>query len=111
MLTNQKTNKGENMEKDVQRLVDWLNGSYCKTDLDYKYSFSKGKKYFKVLKTAQKGTSQSVYAFINTNGTILKPNSWKAPHKTPRGSIYKDNEWNKVCYKYGVAYINGFANY
>ena len=45
MLTNQKTNKGENMEKDVQKLVDWLNNNYCKTDLDYKYSFSKGKKY------------------------------------------------------------------
>ena len=44
MLTNQKTNKGENMEKDVQKLVDWLNNNYCKTDLDYKYSFSKGKK-------------------------------------------------------------------
>ena len=29
MLTNQKTNKGENMEKDVQNLVDWLNNNYC----------------------------------------------------------------------------------
>ena len=104
-------NKRETMEKDVQKLVDWLNSSYCKTDNDNKYSFTKGKKYFKILESAQIGTSVSVYGFIDTDGTILKANSSKAPHKTPRGSIYKDNEWNKVCYKYGVAYINGFANY
>ena len=100
------------MEKDVMKLVDWLNANYCKSDLDDKYILkSKGRKYFKINHKAQKGISESVYAFINTDGTILKPNSWKAPHKTPRGSIYKSEDWSKVCYKYGVAYINGFANY
>lgn len=99
------------MEQDIKKLIDWLNNNFCKTKTDYKFSFTKGKKYFKILQTYQDGSCRCAYAFIDNKGTILKPNSWNTPHKTPRGSIYKHNDWNKVCYKYGVAYINGFANY
>ena len=40
---------------------------------------------------------------INTDGTILKPNSWKA-HTQARG-FYKEQDWSKVCYKYGESIL------
>ena len=99
------------MNNQLNKLVDWLNNNYCKTDRDYKYMIKVGKKYFKIISKDQIGTSESVYAFIDLDGNILKPNSYKSPHKTPRGSIYKEDDWSKVCYKHGVKYINGFANF
>ena len=32
------------MEKDVMKLVDWLNANYCKSDLDDKFTLKKGRK-------------------------------------------------------------------
>ena len=105
-----KTKEGT-MKQEINELVNWLNNNYCKSEIDYKYILKQGKKYFKINQKDQKGISESVYAFIDQEGNILKPNSYKSPHKTPRGSIYKKEDWSNVCYKYGVKYINGFANY
>jgi len=42
----------------------------------------KGRKYTKII------VDKCIHSFIdNTNGNILKPNSYIAPHKTPRGNV------------------------
>ena len=47
-----------------------------------KVEMVKGRKYTKII------IENGVHSFIdNTNGNILKPNSYRAPHKTPRGNI------------------------
>ena len=47
-----------------------------------KVEMVKGRKYTKII------IENAVHSFIdNTNGNILKPNSYRAPHKTPRGNI------------------------
>ena len=53
-----------------------------------KVEMVKGRKYTKII------IENGVHSFIdNTNGNILKPNSYRAPHKTPRGNIMtKENQ-------------------
>ena len=97
-----------NISEKVNNLVSWLNEKYG----DDKKSFTvkNGKKYFKIC-DQENGTIRSVYCFIDPNGNILKANSWNSPHKTPRGTVLEDTNWNKVCFQFGVKYLNGFANY
>ena len=52
-----------------------------------KVEMVKGRKYTKII------IENAVHSFIdNTNGNILKPNSYRAPHKTPRGNIMTDEQ-------------------
>ena len=47
----------------------------------------KGRKYTKII------VDRGIHSFIdNTNGNILKPNSYRAPHKTPRGNIMTEED-------------------
>jgi len=105
---NEKENKMTNINEKTNNLVKWLNDKYG----DEKKSFTLkiGKKYFKIC-DQENGQIRSVYCFVDPQGNILKPNSWNSPHKTPRGTVLSDENWNKICYQFGVKYINGFANY
>lgn len=48
-----------------------------------------GKKYVRVVSTESLGTSRSAICFIDKEGNIWKPSSWKAPAKNfPRGNIF-----------------------
>ena len=52
-----------------------------------------------------------VWAFIDkTNGNILKPATWKAPAKHPRGNIYEDDCMQFIG-PYGPAYMNAIKDY
>ena len=52
-----------------------------------KVEMVKGRKYTKII------IENAVHSFIdNTNGNILKPNSYRAPHKTPRGNIMTEEQ-------------------
>ena len=60
-----------------------------------------GRKYIKVTKS-----DGGVYAFIDgNNGDILKPASWKAPAKHPRGNIFDSSGGMACMSNYGPAYL------
>ena len=109
-LTNKKGGNMNQVQTKADELLNWLNNKYGESKGTI-FSSKLGKKYIKVLESHKVGTSVSVYCFIDEQGNILKPNSYKTPHKTPRGTIFKSDDWSKVCYQYGVKYINGFANF
>lgn len=47
-----------------------------------------------------------VYCFIDYDGNIYKPASWKAPAKHVRGSVFDpDYSWGRALGPYGVAYL------
>ena len=63
--------------------------------------FSRGKSYYKIIKSDHDIRSDSVHAFVNKkNGDIYKPASWNAPYKQARYNIWtqfdkllNDCEW------------------
>jgi hypothetical protein len=99
----------------VQKAIELCNSSYddlrkcekCKSIFDLDNIFLD----IYEICDQENGQIRSVYCFVDPQGNILKPNSWNSPHKTPRGTVLNDENWNKVCYQFGVKYINGFANY
>jgi len=97
------------LNEKIIELINWLNSSFSEGPIKKKFEIVSGRKYIKVISSEQAG-SRSVYCFIDADGNILKPNSWKAPHKTPRGSVFNNKNWNEVCFRYGVKYINGYCN-
>ncbi|RDJ35715.1 MAG: hypothetical protein DWQ19_12930 [Crenarchaeota archaeon] len=54
-------------------------------------TFVKGKRYLKVVETRQDVPGESVFAFIDKNGDILRPASWSRPAKHARGNIFDDD--------------------
>lgn len=70
--------------------------------------FSKGKTYYKIVRTDQDTKQDSVHAFVNNKtGDIYKPASWSAPYKVARYNIWtqfdkllNDCDWaGKYLYK------------
>lgn len=70
--------------------------------------FSRGKQYYKVIKSEHDTHADSVHAFVNiSNGDIYKPASWNSPYKDARYNIWtnfdkllNDCEWSgKYLYK------------
>lgn len=69
-----------------------------------KYTVEHGQRYAKVV--TNDGSSRSVHSFIDKQtGNILKANSWKAPHPTPRGNIGDDNFGLKNVDHFGARYL------
>ena len=97
------------LNKKIKELINWLNSNFAEGAIKKKFEIINGRKYIKVI-TSEESGSKSVYCFIDAGGNILKPNSWRTPHKTPRGSVFNNKNWNEVCFRYGVKYINGFGN-
>lgn len=66
-----------------------------------------GAKYIRILeKRSANDEGGSAYAFLDAEGNIYKPASWKAPAKHIRGSIFDENySIGKAFGRYGVAYL------
>ena len=55
------------------------------------FSFTEGKRFFKVIKTYPGAGGGSVFCFVErTSGDIYKPASWNAPAKGVRFNILRD---------------------
>jgi len=63
-----------------------------------------GRRYFKIVES-ENGEHRSVWAFVDKNGDVLKPASWRAPAKHARGNIFDDNEGMGSIGPYGPAYL------
>jgi hypothetical protein len=104
-------------EQDFDKaLKAFLKGSQQIIDDDFKrnypnlkpslLSIKPGKKYVKIIVTAQSGMSRSVWAFIDkATGDILKPASWKAPAKHARGNIFDQDNGTRSVTAYGPGYL------
>ena len=62
-------------------------------------TIKQGRRYFKIV---QRG---AVWAFIDTNGDILKPASWRAPAKHARGNLFDANQGMGSIGPNGPAYL------
>jgi len=77
------------IEKSIETLCETLTNQWsakhgeCADVL----SFSKGRKYFKLIKIDDRNDQRSVYCFIDKEGAVYKPASWKSPAKGARYSI------------------------
>ena len=68
-------------------------------------TFSKGKKYIRIIAVPEMGAGKSAWAFINIeNGDVLKVASWKAPAKKARGNIYDNKNGLGRITPYGPEY-------
>ena len=73
--------------------------------LGYDLEIGGGRKYTKIIMNT--GNQRSVWAFIDrTNGDVLKPASWRAPAKYPRGNVYDEYDGMKFIQWTGPSYMN-----
>ena len=63
----------------------------------------KGNRFYKIVK--QEAGSRSVFAFIDQNGDVLKPASWRAPAKHARGNLFDAKAGMGSMGPYGPAYL------
>lgn len=90
----------------------WLEGSQAICDENHQERFpmltrpvltvKKGRRYIKIIRS---DPHSSVHAFVDKNGDILKPASWKAPAKHARGNIFDDENGLASMGEYGPAYL------
>lgn len=96
----------EAVEKFVASVQAMLDEHYAKNYTNVQspiITATYGKRYVRIVSTGRTGTGRSVYCFIDSNGDILKAESWKAPAKGARGSILAENPLAGVT-TYGAAY-------
>ena len=80
-----------NIETDHKK--HWANSIH-----DFKVSYSKGGKYYRIIR--EYCGQKSVHSFVDENGNIWKAAGWKAPAKNfVRGNIFTIKQ-DQVC-KYG----------
>ena len=64
------------------------------------FSTKAGRRYIRIFR------GNSVHAFVDmTNGDVLKPASWKAPARHPRGNIFDENNGLGSMGELGPAYL------
>lgn len=92
------------MKKFDEALNDWIENLINIWNVEMNnndtFSISKGKKYIKISRTQGKN-SLSVHAFVDIDGNIYKPASWKAPAKGIRGNIFDDKKGLGALDDYG----------
>lgn len=77
----------------LNRLLAYVDGLFRDAqvnDHDGVY-FEHGRRYTKVF--AYQGNRRSLWCFVDENGDILLPASWRAPAKHARGNIYDPSSW------------------
>lgn len=89
--------KGLSMEAQIEAWIEQADKSvyekskkaYPTCELNHsRLTFSKGRKYYKVVITSNNGQGQgSVYCFIDKEGNIYKAATWAKPAKGIRGTI------------------------
>lgn len=94
----------EVFREQVQALADEDRGIRADGSRYAVISIQRNRKYARVVATTR-GGQDSVWGFVDlSNGNILKGESWKKPHPTPRGNIA---EGTKGCSGYGPRYLTG----
>ena len=72
---------------------------------DDEFEFTKGRRYWKVIRASVNGSSRSVHVFVDTKtGGVLKAASWSAPAKGSRGNIFDENNGLGRMGPYGAGY-------
>lgn len=98
-------------EMGLEALLAHVDGLFKKSNVHgyVRMKVQRGKRYIQVLYTEERGGSESdghIWCFIDQNGDILKPASWRAPAKHARGSIYDPNSWSQFRWT-GPQYLRG----
>lgn len=65
-----------------------------------------GNRYSKIIKLDSNGEDSSIWCFIDHDGSILKPASYRAPAKHARGNIYDSATWKDFKWT-GPQYLRG----
>ena len=87
-----------NIQQSVQKLCDVLSQQWAKQHPNSSMStltYHLGKKYFKLIQ------DNSVFCFIDKDGNVYKPASWKAPAKGIRFHIDQLLEHPQLCDMFG----------
>ena len=89
---------------DVVRVKkDFPGAQYVKPN---KFSFDKGKRYWRVVATNPDNGSRSAHSFLDTTtGDLLKAAGWGKPAKHARGNIYKPDFGMGGVGAYGAKYM------
>lgn len=98
-------------EKGLEALLAYVDGLFKKSKVHgyLRMKTVRGKRYVQVLSTEKRSGGESnghIWCFIDQNGDILKPASWRAPAKHARGSIYDPNSWGQFSWT-GPQYLRG----
>lgn len=104
MIENTFTNFDLAFERFFNGLIDLQNDRFDKAGYQRKtYTYTMGKKYIRIVEN-----DGSAFAFIDrTNGSVLKPASWKAPARHARGNIFDKTSGLGSIGMYGPAYLRG----
>lgn len=71
-----------------------------------KFYFTKGSRYWKVVRHDTMNDGKAVHLFIDTtNGDVLKAAGWKAPAKHARGNIFEPDFGMGGVTVYGAKYL------
>jgi hypothetical protein len=86
IISSEKSNTGKYFDLVKLRYETYMKTAFPNSDIG-NVEMIKGRKYTKII------VDRGIHSFIdNTNGNILKPNSYRAPHKTPRGNIMTEED-------------------
>ena len=86
IISSEKSNTGKYFDLVKLRYKTYMKTAFPNSDIG-NVEMIKGRKYTKII------VDRGIHSFIdNTNGNILKPNSYRAPHKTPRGNIMTEED-------------------
>ena len=86
IISSEKSNTGKYFDLVKLRYETYMKTAFPNSDIG-NVEMIKGRKYTKII------VDRGIHSFIdNTNGNILKPNSYIAPHKTPRGNIMTEED-------------------
>jgi len=99
----------------VKRSQDLVDEHMRNYHWDEKLTVREGRRYDKIISEdihdESHRNSRRVWGFVDkTNGDILKPATWKAPAKHPRGNIYENDCMQFVTYS-GPAYMDTIKAY
>jgi hypothetical protein len=99
-------------------LASWLEKAQEVINENYRKNFprlnvpqlvlERGRRYIRVVRHLEvngQRVDHSAHAFIDSNGDVLKPASYKAPAKHARGNIFDDANGMRYVSAYGPAYI------
>jgi hypothetical protein len=89
-----------NFDQALEALMAHVDGlfKHAKVHGYVRMKLERGKRYTKVMYVEARGGSESdghIWCFVDQNGDILKPASWRAPAKHARGTIYDPATWGQ----------------
>ena len=92
-----------NIEQSIETLCETLTNQwsekhgFCSDVLSY----TKGRKYFKLIKIDDRNSQRSVFCFIDKEGAVYKPASWQSPAKGKRWHLEHLTSNPQLCDMFG----------